>query len=57
MLCRDNAYAMCNMRDISNFSQIGMLVGTGVSILLGVWLLCMILRKRRVPAAVRRARR
>jgi membrane protein DedA with SNARE-associated domain len=48
---------MRNMDDISEFSHIGMLVATGISVLLGIWLLCMILRKRRVPAAARRARR
>jgi membrane protein DedA with SNARE-associated domain len=48
---------MRNMDDISEFSHIGMLIATGISVLLGIWLLCMMLRKRRVPAAARRARR
>ncbi|OZI19333.1 hypothetical protein CAL26_17005 [Bordetella genomosp. 9] len=48
---------MRNVDDMSGASHIGMAIGTGISILLGVWLLCMVLRKRRVPAAGRRARR
>jgi membrane protein DedA with SNARE-associated domain len=48
---------MRNMGDISEFSHIGMLIATGISVLLGIWLLCMMLRKRRAPAAGRRARR
>jgi membrane protein DedA with SNARE-associated domain len=48
---------MRNMDDISGAGHIGMWIGTGVSILLGIGLLCMVLRKRRVPAAARRARR
>ncbi|AOB31810.1 hypothetical protein AKI39_15520 [Bordetella sp. H567] len=46
-----------NMDDISGASHIGMVVGTGFSIVMGVWLLYMVLRKRRVSAAARRARR
>jgi membrane protein DedA with SNARE-associated domain len=46
-----------NMEDIGAASQIGMLVGTGISIVLGVWLLFMVVRKRRVPVAPRRPRR
>jgi membrane protein DedA with SNARE-associated domain len=46
-----------NMEDISGASHLGMLIGMGISVLLGIGLLCMMLRKRRVPAAARRARR
>jgi membrane protein DedA with SNARE-associated domain len=48
---------MRNMDDISSAGHIGMWIGAGVSVLMGVGLLCMVLRKRRVPAATRRARR
>jgi membrane protein DedA with SNARE-associated domain len=48
---------MRNMEDIGKASQIGMLVGTGISVVLGVWLLFMVMRKRRVAVPTRRTRR
>ncbi|ARP86245.1 DedA family protein [Bordetella genomosp. 9] len=48
---------MRHMESVPMAGNIGMLIGTGLSVVLGVALLIAMLRKRRVPAAVRRGRR
>jgi membrane protein DedA with SNARE-associated domain len=45
-----------SMGDAAGNAQVLMLVGMAVSILLGAWLLCAVVRKRKTPATTRRAR-